>query len=120
MRNKELDDLELVIGKAIKYGVIASAVIILAGLAAFIITGSSGYQGNYYPTNILTILRDCAALKPYAIMMTGIMLLILTPVIRVGVSILVFAKEHDRKYVLITAFVFVVLIISFFLGVFEK
>jgi uncharacterized membrane protein len=39
-------------------------------------------------------------------------LLILTPVVRVFVSIIAFAAEGDRKYVLVTSTVLVVIILS--------
>lgn len=116
MRSKDVEDLEIVISRAIKYGVIASAVIMLAGLMMFIITGVSGYPGDTFPTNLPAIFEGIITLKPYAIMMTGLFLLILTPVIRVGVSIIVFAKEKDYIFVKITLAVFIILIISFLLG----
>jgi uncharacterized membrane protein len=82
----------------------------------FLITGNSGYPINTYPTNPLLIFQGVAALKPYAIILTGLFILILTPVFRVGVSIIVFLKEKDYLYVKITAIVFTILIVSFLLG----
>ena len=49
-------------------------------------------------------------------MMLGIFLLILTPVLRVVISIYAFAKEKDHLYVWITSIVLVILIISFIIG----
>ena len=49
-------------------------------------------------------------------MLTGLFLLILTPILRVGSSILLFWRQGDRLYVVITASVFLILIISLFLG----
>lgn len=116
MRNKEVEDLELIIARAIKYGVLLSAAIIFIGFSMFLITGSTGYSGNYFPTDLLTVAQGIVTFKPYAIIMAGLFILILTPVIRVGVSILVFAKEKDYTFVKITTLVFVILIISFLLG----
>lgn len=116
MRNKEIEDLELVISKVIKYGVLASAAITLIGLVMFLVTGNSGYPGSYYPTNLSAIFQGMVAFKPYAIMMLGLFLLILTPVMRVGVSIILFLKEKDYTFVRITTLVFIILIISFLLG----
>ncbi|MEG6571291.1 DUF1634 domain-containing protein [[Clostridium] cellulosi] len=116
MRNKEIEDLELAISKVIKYGVLASAAIMLIGLIIFLVTGSSGYPGSYYPTSLVEIFQGLIAFKPYAIMMFGLFLLILTPVLRVGVSILLFLKEKDYTFVRITTLVFIILIISFLLG----
>jgi uncharacterized membrane protein len=44
------------------------------------------------------------------------LLLIATPVIRVGVSIFAFIYQRDRLYTLITATVFSLLLLSFVLG----
>jgi uncharacterized membrane protein len=46
----------------------------------------------------------------------GLQLLNLTPVVRVGVSILAFRAQRDGTYVLITSGVFVLLLLSFVLG----
>lgn len=109
-------ELELVISRFLQVGVLVSAAIMLIGLVIYLITGNSGYAGDLYPTNPLLILADAAALKPYAIIMTGLFILILTPVMRVGVSIIVFLKEKDYKYVAISALVFIILVVSFLIG----
>jgi uncharacterized membrane protein len=51
-----------------------------------------------------------------ALVMLGLLLLILTPVMRVAVSVVSFALDRDRRYVLITLTVLGVLIGSFALG----
>ena len=56
------------------------------------------------------------ALKGEAIVTLGILLLIATPVIRVGVSIFAFIYQRDRLYTFITATVFCLLLLSFVLG----
>ncbi|EPD11575.1 putative membrane protein [Lacticaseibacillus paracasei subsp. paracasei Lpp48] len=48
--------------------------------------------------------------------MTGIFLLILTPVLRVVVSIYAFAVEHDRLYVWITTIVLIILLGAMTIG----
>ena len=56
------------------------------------------------------------AFKGEAIVTLGILLLIATPVIRVGVSIFAFIYQRDRLYTVITATVFCLLLLSFVLG----
>jgi uncharacterized membrane protein len=46
----------------------------------------------------------------------GLLLLILTPILRVAVSIVAFIIEKDRIFVFITATVLAVLLLSFLLG----
>jgi uncharacterized membrane protein len=116
LKKNNPDELELIISKALTIGVLLSAAIMLLGLVMFLITGNSGYAGNIYPTNPLLIFKGAAALKPYAVILTGLFILILTPVMRVGVSVIAFLKEKDYTYVIITALVFTILIISFLIG----
>lgn len=116
MKTTKSKDLELVISRFLQAGVLVSGAVMLIGLLMYLITGNSGYAGDIYPTNPLLILSDAVSLKPYAIIMTGLFILILTPVIRVGVSIIAFLKEKDYTYVAISALVFVILIVSFLIG----
>jgi uncharacterized membrane protein len=46
----------------------------------------------------------------------GLVLLIATPVLRVAASLVLFALERDRAYMLITAVVLLTLALSFILG----
>ncbi|KPN79133.1 Uncharacterized protein RZ56_11760 [Apilactobacillus kunkeei] len=113
---EEMNRIELVIGKILRVGVIISAIIMIIGLLLLLITGKSGYANDAFPTTFKAIFSGIESLKPYAIMMLGIFCLILTPVLRVIVSIYSFYKEKDMLYVWITTFVLIVLIISFFFG----
>jgi uncharacterized membrane protein len=56
------------------------------------------------------------ALKPYAIIALGLLILIAIPVMRVAVLVVTFIVERDWLYVAITAFVLLVLLTSFAIG----
>lgn len=112
----KVDEMEIVISKLLRIGVVLSATIIFVGLIMFLITGKSGYADNRFPITISEIFSGALALKSYAIIMVGMIILILTPVFRVGVSIIVFVREKDYLYTKITLAVFIILIISFVLG----
>lgn len=114
---EEMHNVELVIGKILRIGVLLSAAVMIIGIGLMLITGHSGYAGDYYPTTAKAILAGVTALKPLAIMMAGIFLLILTPVLRVIVSIYSFYKERDWLYVIITTIVLVIIFISFIIGI---
>lgn len=114
--NKNIEDAEIWISKTLRAGVVLSAVITGLGLILFVLTGNSGYPGESFPASLVEILKGLFAFKPYAVILSGLFVLILTPVLRVGVSIITFLKEKDYLYAAITATVFVILIISFFLG----
>lgn len=119
-KNEETQQVEIIISRCLQVGVLLSAIIIFAGLMLFIVTGKSGYPGSTYPTSPLAVFAGAALLKPYAVILLGLFILILTPVFRVGVSTIAFLKEKDYLYVGITLIVFVILIISFLLGKVEK
>lgn len=116
MRDKELDEVELLISKFLRVGVLISASFVLVGLTMFLFTGYSGYSGENFPTSISAVLHGLISLKPYGIISFGLILLILTPVFRVAVSIIVFMKSKDYLYVKITSLVLFILVLSFCLG----
>jgi len=114
--NSKIDEMEIIISNFLRVGVLLSAIIVFVGLTMYLVTGISGYSGSYFPATLSEIFRGFIALKPYAIIMVGLIILILTPVFRVGVSILVFIREKDFLYVKITTLVFIILLISLILG----
>lgn len=107
---------EIIISKALRFGVSLSAATIVIGLFLLFATGNSGYPGSTYPTSLAQIATGLLLLRPYAVIMTGLFILILTPVFRVGISIVIFLMEKDYLYTIITSIVFIILIISFLLG----
>ena len=107
---------ELFVSYALRAGVLLSATVILVGLIRFFLTGESGYLGHSYPTQIMDIIEGALAFKPFGVIMLGLLLLILTPVFRVGVSIWVFILEKDWLYTGISTIVFLILCSSFFFG----
>lgn len=115
-RTEELKAVELVVSRFLRAGVILSAAVIGTGLLMLLISGSSGYPGSAFPTDLMDILQGFVDLKPYGIILTGLFLLILTPVLRVAVSLFVFWKQRDWMYMGITAIVLGILIISFIIG----
>jgi uncharacterized membrane protein len=62
------------------------------------------------------IVRGAMAGKASSLIQTGILLLIATPIARVAVSLVGFALERDRKYVVITLIVLAVLMYSLISG----
>ncbi|MFD1318941.1 DUF1634 domain-containing protein [Loigolactobacillus zhaoyuanensis] len=112
----EMAQVEKIIGLILQIGVLVSATIIGCGLLLLLFTGHSGYSGQNFPTHFDTIFQGLLQLKPFAIIMLGLFCLILTPVLRVAVSIYAFAKERDRLYVIITSAVLLILLFGMVLG----
>lgn len=113
----DVESSELRIAKLIRIVVFTCAAVILLGLTLYLVTGSSGYENDVYPINPMRILSGVLTLKPYAVIMSGIFLLILTPILRVAVSIIVFLKEKDFLYVGITTLVLIILLISLVIAI---
>ncbi|KRK97083.1 hypothetical protein FD04_GL001943 [Secundilactobacillus odoratitofui DSM 19909 = JCM 15043] len=114
---KEMAHIEIMIGRILQIGVVIAAIVMLIGLILLLVNGGDGgYAVGHQPTTISTILSGTAHMKPYAIMMVGMFCLILTPVLRVVVSIYAFYKEHDHLYVWITTAVLIILCVSFIIG----
>lgn len=115
-RDDKSEAVEVVVSKWLRVGVLASAAVILAGLLLFLISGDSGYPEKTFPTSLAGIYSGLLSLKSYAIILTGLLMLIATPVLRVFISIFVFLHEQDYLYVGITVAVFLILVASLFIG----
>ncbi|SRR5579875_3339776 len=111
---------EVVISFILRAGVVVSGVIIALGSLLYFIEAARQPHGPHATSHELTAIGGIAhALltgDPLAIIMLGLILLLLTPVLRVIVSIGAFALERDWRYVAITSLVLIILIISFLLG----
>ncbi|MEY8000303.1 DUF1634 domain-containing protein [Clostridium sp. Mt-5] len=114
--NEEMEEMDMIIGSFLRIGVIISSIVITIGFSMFLISGTSGYSGNYFPTTPIEILKGSIKFKPYAVILLGLLFLMAIPVLRVAVSIFVFFKEKDYLYVKITSLVLVILILSVFIG----
>ncbi|MCL4357335.1 DUF1634 domain-containing protein [Patescibacteria group bacterium] len=135
--SESLQNMEIVVSAVLQAGVIVSSVIILIGITLFFIHAHQApalqhsYRrytaANYSFPHTLAALKNSdtlAALKNSAmtgqgvgLIELGVLLLILTPVLRVATSILLFRRQRDWPMTLVTLFVLVVLIGSFILGI---
>jgi uncharacterized membrane protein len=125
MNLRDPESMNIVIGKVLRYGVIISAFVILLG-ALGLVAASDGSEasgllsynpstiphGSWYEVSFSGLASGLAALAPYAWIELGVILLIATPVARVLISVFLFAAERDRRYVVITSVVLVLLLFS--------
>jgi uncharacterized membrane protein len=115
--NRERDkQFERLLGQLLRAGFLVSAVVVLVGGVLYL--SKYGHQLPQYglfrgePTDIRyasDVLRD--ALGGHSIQL-GLLLLIATPVARVALSVIEFARERDWLYVATTLIVFAVLLYS--------
>ncbi|GGE85459.1 putative membrane protein [Priestia taiwanensis] len=114
--SSDMDNSPFIISTVIRIGVWVSAAFIIVGLTMFLVTGDSGYPYETYPTTLTAIWSGLLAGKSYAIILTGLFLLILTPVFRIVTTLFLFWKQRDIIYVCIALILLFVLFISFVIG----
>ncbi len=108
-------------------GVSLAAIVLAVGLALVMLTGQTGYHeavsvslvlspegASAYPRTVGGIVQGAMALKPFAVIELGALLLIATPVVRVAASVVLFLLERDYLYTVITLVVLALLLVSIF------
>jgi uncharacterized membrane protein len=119
-------EFEDVIGYALRIGVIISAVLIVVGvILIFLNHGSNGFtvsqlsspdsiinSSSFPPIKVVSNLSNFQGLD---FIWLGLMVLISTPVLRVLLGIIQFAREHNVLYAVITIIVFFNLMFAIFI-----
>jgi uncharacterized membrane protein len=117
-------DMEQFIGLQLRYGVIISSVIVLIGGVLYLSQSGQlplpayhtfiGTKGGF--TSFREILAGLKSGQARGIIQFGVMVLIATPILRIAFSLLGFVLEKDKMYILITAVVLAVMMVSIFGG----
>jgi len=114
---------EQIIGRLLQLGVLLAAAVVLFG-AVLLLVNHGGTIASYRefqgePAELRTIagiVRGAAALHAAAIVQLGLVLLIATPIARVGFTLVAFILQRDRTYVWITTVVLVLLLFGLVFG----
>jgi uncharacterized membrane protein len=111
--------IEDILGNLLRAGVLLAAFVVLVGASIYLIRhGRSPADYRIFhgePAELRTIrgiFQAAFALEGRGVIQLGLLLLIATPVARVGFSVWGFAEEHDRMYVAFTLIVLSVLLYS--------
>ena len=118
---------DIAISNLLRTGVLISIAVVVAGVLITFLhhpsyvssrpaLGELTNATEIFPHSLMVVEHGVVAWSGQAIVMFGLLLLIATPVARVAFSIAVFAIEHDRLYIVITATVLALLLLSFLLG----
>jgi len=122
-RNVSFED---IIGWALRIGVLISAAFIIFGVALiYIHRGAGAYSfrdlvisRSPVNTSILPVsyinMRSVSSLNGLAFVLIGLIVLMATPVLRVAIGIAQFAYERNWLYTVITAIVFLNLMLAIF------
>ena len=108
-----MDAVERMVSRVLVIGISLSVALMAIGLVLGALAGE-GIPGGV--TAVGDLLHGLVTLDPGAYLSLGLITLIATPFVRVGGSIVAFAREHDRRYVAITAIVFAVMCLSVVVG----
>jgi uncharacterized membrane protein len=97
----------------LRVGVLLSLTVMVAGLVRALVDGGvtvHEMETRPFSGDAGAILRGSLKLQAFPLMELGVVLLVLTPILRVFTSMVLFAfEEHDRLY---TAVTFVVLVLT--------
>lgn len=110
---KEKRDLDRIIHSLLVWGVVISSAVMLVGLLIAVITAQP--VPEHVPP-FGQIIPEVLALQPGGILALGLLILIATPIMRVVSSIFAFIYERDWRYALVTFIVFLIVLVSIFLG----
>ena len=110
---------EQLVGRILQIGVLLSALVVAAGGILYL-TQNAGKPAGHHEfhreperlRNPVEVVQGAVGLHPRAVMQLGVLLLILTPVVRVAFTVLVFLAQRDVKFVAVTVFVLAVLLLS--------
>ncbi|MCL4513227.1 MAG: DUF1634 domain-containing protein [Candidatus Eremiobacteraeota bacterium] len=90
----------------LRIGVIASVAIMVLGMTLAFVEGNINVafmEKTYFKGDIHAFIQGWLHLKPFPIMETGILLLVLTPIMRVFTAMVLFAvEERDWLYTAVT------------------
>ena len=96
---------------SLKAGVLVSGVVMIAGLVWYAVRAFAAPLPLHNPT-IAQLLHDLltGSLDPFTLMYIGLILLMLTPFLRVLTAVVGFAVQKDRTFVFVSLTVFFFLI----------
>lgn len=111
--------MEQLLGGLLRLGVLVAAAIVLCGGALYLlhegrsVRSYARFVGEPAELRSVTgVLRSALALEGRALIQLGVLALIATPIVRVALSLVGFALQRDRMYILITLFVLTLLLLS--------
>jgi uncharacterized membrane protein len=110
---------EQIVGNLLRAGVLTAAGVVLVGAALYLaqygatVPDYEKFKGEPPGLRLVPeIAADALTLDGKAVIQVGILLLLATPVARVAFSVVAFALQRDRLYVLVTLLVLAVLLFS--------
>jgi uncharacterized membrane protein len=100
-------------------GMISSTILYTCGLVLFLIQTPNPVQTTIsHYSSLNEFVQQLLLLRASVILVLATIILISTPIARVFLSVVVFAVNHDHKFVVVTGLVVLILLASMILGYF--
>ncbi len=128
LAEEKVRKVEIIISTVLRVGVLTSLTLVVVGLIVSFVHNSGSLVNSsvrekfyisrayHFPHTLGAMFSGLSHFDGTSIIVLGLLLLVLTPVVRVAVSIFTFLYQKDGKFMIITGYVLAVLILSFFLG----
>lgn len=118
---KEIDKMELLISKFLRFGVIVSGLIILSGWLMSFEADRNPFTSlqSYQYFSLINSLEMNLILNKWGkvISYLGLMMLISLPILRVFLSMILFIRHKEKMMAFLSLIVFIGLILSFLMGI---
>jgi uncharacterized membrane protein len=115
------EKLQILLANILRIGIFSSAGLVLAGgIYYLVVNGTAGASFHVFRPEAVKnldlsgIARNVSAFKSEGLIQLGLLMLIATPILRVLFSLVMFALERDRIYVVVTLIVLGVIFFSLF------
>lgn len=123
--NKPQMDMKELIGNTLRIGVVTACTIALISGIYYLVRNGLDTIPDYTTfhkepasyTSIKGIFYGLESLSAKEWIQFGVLVLMLTPILRVALSLVDFARQRDWLYVMITAIVFMVILVNSIVGV---
>jgi uncharacterized membrane protein len=106
------DRIELTIAGILGVTTVVAMALLLTGVALMVASGVSFESATYPVFDPARVLDDILALRPEGFLWAGIVVVVLTPVLRVVGELVGFALRRDRTMALVAAAILVVVAVS--------
>ena len=104
--------LEHRISRILTIGSAASIILLAVGTAMLLAAGGSPLDGNWPPFEPGSLVPALLTLEPAGLLYLGLIAAIATPLLRVGVAFIAFARARDVRMAVVSAAVLVVIAVA--------
>lgn len=105
------------VAAALRWGSYVSAALLLVGVVWILLEGNGDRPIQVGPPMPpATLMEQLLRGSPYAVMQAGVLLLLFTPLLRLGVAAASFWMEGERRYTLVSLVVLTMILLSLLLA----